>query len=181
MTVTNSPPNGTAPPSRTPEPLTESQRQFAAEHHNLIYSFLHEKGWDVDEYYDIAAFGFLRSVMRYFAVPNLQRYAFSTIAWCAMGQSIASYHRTEARRQACEKRYLSTVYSCPLDPFDDMAARLLLQDLATMSSPSQYELAVMRLQGYSIAEAARAQGVSPKRIRKLLAELYRVYLKLYCE
>lgn len=181
MIVTNSLPNGTAPLNSAPEPLTEAQRQFAAEHHNLIYSFLYEKGWDVDEYYDIAAFGFLRSVIRYCNIPSLSRYAFSTIAWRAMGQSIASYRRAEARRQASEKRYLSTAPPNPPGPFEDMAARLLLQDLAIMSTPDQYDLAVMRLQGYSIAEVARAQGMSPKRVRKLLTELYRVYLKLYNE
>ena len=45
--------------------MTEEQRQFAADRHNLIYAFLHEKGWAPGEYYDIAAFGFLRAVMRY--------------------------------------------------------------------------------------------------------------------
>lgn len=39
-------------------------------------------------------------------------------------------------------------------------------------------IARLRLQGYSIAEAALAQGVGPKRVRKLLKELYRVYLAL---
>lgn len=48
-----------------------------------------------------------------------------------------------------------------------------------MTSEEQYRLASMRLQGYSIAETARSQGMSPKRVRKLLREMYQVYLKLY--
>ena len=51
--------------------MTERQRRFAARNHNLIYRFLHEKGWEVSEYYDIAAFGYLRAVRRYLTEPGL--------------------------------------------------------------------------------------------------------------
>ena len=44
---------------------------------------------------------------------------------------------------------------------------------------NKYVLAEMRLQGYSIAEAAKAQGLSEKRVRSLLKEMFRVYLCLY--
>ena len=60
-----------------------------------------------------------------------------------------------------------------------METKLLLHMLAAVSGEKQYRLTVMRLQGYSIAETARAQGMSPKRVRKMLREMYLVYLKLY--
>ena len=159
--------------------MTEEQRQFAADRHNLIYTFLHEKGWAPGEYYDIAAFGFLRAVMRYLSEPRLRQYAFSTVAWRSMGQSIASYHRAEARRLESEQRYIQTVQPHNADPYAELEANLLLHDLVSMTSEEQYRLASMRLQGYSIAETARSQGMSPKRVRKLLREMYQVYLKLY--
>ena len=65
------------------------------------------------------------------------------------------------------------------DPFEELEARLLLHDLAAVSSERQYELAAMRLQGYTIAEIALAQGMPKIRIRRLLQELYRTYLQLY--
>ena len=40
--------------------LTEPQRQFAEEHHALIYQFLLDRRLDICEYYDIAALGYLR-------------------------------------------------------------------------------------------------------------------------
>ena len=162
-----------------PETITDAQRQFAADNHNLIYTFLHEKGWAPDEYYDIAALGFLRSAMRYLSEPHLHRYPFSTIAWRAMGQSIFAYHRAEARRIKGEQEYLLTVQPSATDPFEEMETKLLLHMLAAVSGEKQYRLTVMRLQGYSIAETARAQGMSPKRVRKMLREMYLVYLKLY--
>ena len=85
--------------------LTEDQRRFAAENHNLIYRYLYEQGRAVDDYYDIAALGFLSAVRRYMTKPELRRYAFSTIAWRSMKQSIASFHRAETRREAAERRY----------------------------------------------------------------------------
>ena len=84
-----------------------------------------------------------------------------------MQRSIAAFHRAEAQRTQAEQRYLETVP--PKDPMEELEARLFLQ----------YELAVLRLQGYSIAETARQCGMTPKRVRRLLKELYRVYFQLY--
>lgn len=159
--------------------MTERQRWFAAQNHNLIYRYLHEKRWEVSEYYDIAAFGYLRAVRRYLTEPGLSIYAFSSIAWQAMTQSIASFLRAEARRKDAERRYISEAASAVPDPFAELEARLLLHDLAAVSSRQQYALAEMRLQGYTIAEIALAQGMPKIRIRRLLKELYRAYFQLY--
>ena len=159
--------------------MTERQRRFAAKNHNLIYRYLHEKGWEVSEYYDIAAFGYLRAVRRYLTEPGLSIYAFSSIAWRAMAQSIASFLRAEVRRKDAERRYISEAAAAIPDPFAELEARLLLHDLAAVSSKQQYELAEMRLQGYSIAEIALAQGMPKIRIRRLLKELYQAYFQLY--
>lgn len=159
--------------------MTEQQRQFAAENHNLIYRYLHEKGWAVSEYYDIAAFGYLRAVRRYLTEPGLSIYAFSSIAWRAMTQSIASFLRAEVRRKDAEQRYISEAAAATPDPFAELEARLLLHDLAAVSSEQQYALAEMRLQGYTIAEIALAKGMPKIRIRRLLSELYQAYFHLY--
>ena len=62
---------------------------------------------------------------------------------------------------------------------EELEAKLPLHDLAAVSSKEQYALASMRLQGCSIAETACIQGMSEKRVRGLLRELYRVYMCLY--
>ena len=53
----------------TPKALTEEQRQFAAENHNLIYKYLWDRRLEIDDYYDIAVFGYLRAVKRYLTEP----------------------------------------------------------------------------------------------------------------
>jgi DNA-directed RNA polymerase specialized sigma24 family protein len=108
----------------------------------------------------------------------LTRYQFSTIAWNAMRRSLSSFHRAEERRRESERRYMDTLQQSGTDPYLAMESRLLLHDLAAVSSKEQYALACLRLQGYSIAETAKAQGMSPKRVRRLLKELFRTYLQL---
>lgn len=139
----------------------------------MIFSFLNEQRWDEREYYDIAAFGYLSAVRRYLTRPELRRYAFSTIAWRSMRRSIVSFHRAEARRTEAEQRYWAA--ASKKDSMEGLEARLLLHDLASVANRSQYELAALRLQGYSIAETARQCGMTPKRVCRLLKELYRAY------
>lgn len=160
-----------------PEALSPEQRQFAAAQHSLIFAYLKERQLYHGDYYDIAAFGYLRAVKRYLTEPGLRKYAFSTIAWRAMRQSIAAFHRSEERRKAAERAYAENQPPAT-DAWNDLEGDLILHDLAAVSSQEQYAIARLRLQGYSIAEAALAQGVSPKRVRRLLKELYRVYLTL---
>lgn len=131
------------------------------------------------EFYDIAALGYLSAVWRYHTDPGLRRYAFSTVAWRSMAQSIASFRRAESRRQEAEQRYIESVQAAPTDPMEELEARLILHDLASISSPEQYEMASLRTQGYTIQETARSLGIDARRVRKLLRELYRVYLQLY--
>lgn len=94
-----------------------------------------------------------------------------------MRRSIASFHRAEARRTEAEQRYWAV--ASKRNPMEGLEARLLLHDLASVANRSQYELATLRLQGYSIAETARQFGMTPKRVCKLLKELYRAYFQLY--
>ena len=94
-----------------------------------------------------------------------------------MQRSITAFHRAEAQRTHAEQRYLETVP--PKESMEELEARLFLHDLASVASRPQYELAALRLQGCSIAEAARQRGMTPKRVRRLLKELYRVYFQLY--
>lgn len=121
--------------------------------------------------------GYLSAVRRYLTQPKLRRYAFSTIAWRSMQRSIAVFHRAEALRTQAEQCYLETVPKS--DPMEELEARLFLHDLASVASRPQYELAALRLQGYSIAETARQCGMTSKRVCRLLKELYRVYFQLY--
>ena len=162
-------------------PLTEEQRRFAEQHHGLVYAFLRETGHSAAEYYDAAALGFLQAVQRYLTQPWLRRYAFPTVAWRAMGRGVATEHRTQERRRNAERRYLETMQATPPSLYADLETHLIFRDLMAGANEEQHRLALMRLRGYSMAEAAQAQGMGVRRARRLLKELHSSYLLLHSE
>ena len=62
-------------------PLTDEQRDYATEHHALVYKFLKDNHLPMDEFYDVIIFGYLRAVKRYLTEASLHQYKFTTIAW----------------------------------------------------------------------------------------------------
>lgn len=165
---------GPPPEAPVPTPLTEPQRRFAAQHHALIYGFLLERKLEIREYYDIATMGYLHAVLRYFSENALHRYRFSTIAWRSMNSSLNTFRRQEQRRESCEFSY-QAAHPPPDDAFDALQARLLLHDLFLLADEEQALLIRHRLCGCSLAEAARREGISVKRVRRRLKALYRAY------
>lgn len=141
---------GPPPEAPVPAPLTEAQRRFAAQYHALIYGFLH------------------------FTEKSLHRYRFSTIAWRSMNSSLNTFRRQEQRRQSHEFSY-QAAHPPPDDAFDALRARLLLHDLFLLADEEQTLLVRHRLHGCSLAETARREGMSVKRVRHRLKALYRAY------
>ncbi len=83
-----------------PEKLTEIEKQFAEKNHNLIYGFLHKRGYSIEEYYQIAVFGFVKAVEVYHRKPDVaEKYDFSYIAWQYMRAEIKDHVKTENNRK----------------------------------------------------------------------------------
>lgn len=84
------------------EKLSNTERKFAEENHNLIYGFLYQKELSIEEYYNIAVFGFLKAVQVYHRRKDLSgKYKFSVIAWKYMQSEIGNHLRMEHSK----KRY----------------------------------------------------------------------------
>lgn len=170
-------------------PLTKEQRDFATKWHNLIYTFLNEKGLPVEDYYDIVVFGFLRAVRRYFTEPELLKYSFSTIAWQAMDCDLTNHYKSQFRqkRQAYmvslhsyDGAYtLEDVLSAPDKVMAQLETELLLHDLAEQASRQHMAVVHMRSAGYNMREIAKKERIPMKRVRELLEEI-RVLLEEVC-
>lgn len=167
--------------------LTDKERQFASEHHQLIYGFLNQHGLPEGDYYGVAALGYLRAVHRYLDCAELKRFSFSTVAYRAMSQSV-SRHRRDLNRQAGVGYALSLdtggVDGAPLDcgisaaeraAYEELEENLLLHALAKRLSPGQIEVVRLRLQGYGIREIAQRQAVGEKKIRSLLQQVREIF------
>ncbi len=172
-------------------PLTPEQRQFAADHHGLVYAFLSEKKLPESDYYDIVIFGFLRAVRRYFTEPALKEYKFSTIAWNCMYVDLCNHFKSQHRQKRT-----ATVVSIHISNYDNglsleetigasdelmqqLETRLLLHDLAGRVSRQQMDMVRLRSSGYSDRDIARKHNVSNNQVKKMLDEV-RLALKALC-
>ena len=81
------------------EALNQKEREFAEEHHALIYAFLRYYHLPEAEYYDLLAIAYLRAVKEYNGKPELRgKYEFSTIAFQKMRDAkIKKYHADRVR------------------------------------------------------------------------------------
>lgn len=61
-------------------PLTAEERVFAAENAYFIDWYIRKHHLDYDEWYDVLAIAYLKSVKKWFAEHELHKYKFSTIA-----------------------------------------------------------------------------------------------------
>ena len=91
-----------------------------------------------------------------------------------MNSSLNTFRRQEQRRQSHEFSY-QAAHPPPDDAFDALRARLLLHDLFLLADEEQALLIHHRLHGCSLAETARREGMSAKRVRHRLKALYRAY------
>ncbi|MGL5436621.1 MAG: hypothetical protein ACRDBO_14650 [Lachnospiraceae bacterium] len=79
-------------------PLTEKERQFASENHYVIEWFFKITSYDMAEYYDVAAIGYLKAVKAWHAREELHKYSFATIAKKSMAGYIWSEQKKAERR-----------------------------------------------------------------------------------
>lgn len=172
------------------KPLTHAEKKFASDHHNLVYEFLHAHHLAIDEFYDIVIFGYLNAVRTYLSRTDLQIYAFPTLGWKLMMQSLSDFHK----EQTCQKRKsemsslrtdayannfsLEETLPATDDLMQQLEVELLLHDLAKHVSKQQMEIVRLKSSGYNLRDIATRQNTSTKRIRSLLEEVRCVLTEL---
>lgn len=77
--------------------MTEEQKKLVEENHNLIYSCLRRNGWQVEEYYDVAAIALCNAAMNYNSEHGSP---FVTYAWSCMMYAVFK----EIDKANCDKR-----------------------------------------------------------------------------
>lgn len=76
------------PKSFYERPLTPKEAQFATDNINIVWWYLDQQGLDRAEWFDVVIFRYLLSVKRWFALPDLQKVKFVTVACKAMKSAI---------------------------------------------------------------------------------------------
>ena len=144
-------------------PLTAEESAFAEEYHDMIFTYLRCHRLPVDEFYDIAVFGYLRAVRKYLARPELRQYKFSTIANRAMSCDI--HHSREywgrARRRGevfefNEDQDTHDLRDAVAETVDNIVN---FESLIQRITPMQRRIALLRADGYTSKEIAAICGI----------------------
>ncbi len=161
--------------------LTQEQQAFAADHHNLVYTFLNEHRLPEDDYYDVAIFGYLRAVSNYFNRSELREYAFSTIAWHCMWSDVFNQFRKQRRlnRNAVtvslddiydDHPVLADVFMVEDYIIEAMDLSMLREQLSIALPQEQAEVLQLAADGYSLRDIASLWERPLRHIESLFTE-----------
>ncbi len=145
--------------------LTNEQKQFAEEHHTLVYKYLSNHELSIEEFYDVAIFGYLLAVQEYLENPDLSRFSFTTVAWLRMRNCIAKefIYRNRPKRKATLVPYEEYRESASLEKLlpnrmQTIAESLDNQELAlkllSEMTPKEKEVVFLKANGYTYREIA---------------------------
>ena len=154
--------------------MNDFERKFAEENHNLVYGFLRRYGYSLENYYDIAIFGYLKAVQIYHRREDLQnKYAFPFVSWQYMRSEIGNYLRTQnAKKRKPAEAIVSldadyaeaeSLYNCiggNVTESEVLESALLAEFLSGVSD-TQRKIAEMKIDGYKGMEIYSALGIKP--------------------
>ena len=144
---------------RALRPMTQEEREFAEQKHDVVIDFLRCKRLPMDEFYDVVIFGYLSAVQQYFRNPPAG-VEFKAMAFRAMKDSIlreGEYH-SRAKRSGVTVG-LEDAENTLADPRQDTERRVeskaLLEQAAKVATPKEAKIIGFLLDGFALHEAAR--------------------------
>lgn len=163
--------------------LTDEQRKFAEEHHNLVYTFLKENGLMASQYYDIVIFGYLCAVQEYCEKEKLKKFPFAALAWKRMRREVFNYHKYLSKDISShtttmhlqDLRYdkaLEDVVGKQDELLVQLETELILHALAKKLPSREMRIIRMRLDGVGMHDIAKAEHITFRDIKRLLAGTY---------
>ena len=142
---------------RALRPMTQEERDFAEEHHDLAIDFLRYKHLPMNDFYDIVIFGYLSAVQQYFRNPP-SGVTFKAMAFWAMKDAVLREDECHARA----KRSGTTVNLVDVeiaDPRQDTERRVegkaLLEQLVNVATPREARIINLLMNGFGLREAAQ--------------------------
>lgn len=176
------------------QPLLEMEKKLAEENHNLVYSFLQQYGYSIEEYYNVAIFGFLKGIQKYSRIEDLRKkYQLAFICNQHMRSECRNYWKmknSQKRKPVEEIISLDAEYSENDNLYNCICGKSLeteiieieeLLQLLENLSDKQRKIAVMKMDGYRNKEIYSILEIRPstyykevKRIKAVLLECLEV-------
>ena len=83
----------------TERPLTDEERRFAEEHHDLMYLYMRTHDLDIEEWYDILIIPYLQAVKKYYQYEKLQKLRFEQVFFRTLDNARGNYYRDMNRQK----------------------------------------------------------------------------------
>lgn len=142
---------------RALRPMTQEEREFAEQNHNLVIDYLRCKCLPMDDFYDVVIFGYLSAVQQYFRNPPVG-VEFKAMAFRAMKDSVLRDGEYYARAKRCGSTVSLDTDTTP-DPKQDVERqtedKALLEHAASMATPREAKIIRFLVDGFALREAAR--------------------------
>lgn len=144
---------------RALRPMTNKERDFAEQNHNLVTDYLCYKHLPMDDFYDIVIFGYLSAVQQYFRNPPVG-VEFKVMAFRAMKDAVLRDGEYHARAKRCGVTVgLDDVGRALTDSRRDAERRVegkaLLEQAASVATPKEARIIRLLMDGFAFHEAAR--------------------------
>ena len=146
---------------RALRPMTQEEREFAEQRHDLVIDFLRYRHLPMDDFYDIVIFGYLSAVQQYFRNPPAG-VAFEAMAVRAMKDSVlreGEYHSCAKRRGVTvsldNTSIRSTIPDAKQDTERQVEGKALLERVVSVATPKEARIINLLIDGFVLREAAR--------------------------
>ena len=146
---------------RALRPMTQEEREFAEQKHDLVIDFLRYRHLLMDDYYDIVIFGYLSAVQQYFRNPPAG-VTFEAMAARAMKDSILRECEYYSRAKRCgvtvsldSMSSHSTVADPEQDTEQKVEGKALLEQVIRVATPKEARIINLLIDGFVLREAAR--------------------------
>ena len=137
--------------------MTQEERDFAEQHHDLVIDYLCRKRLPTDDFYDVVIFGYLSAVQQYFRNPPAG-VAFKAMAFRAMKDSVLREGEYHARAKRCA-HIISLDGMNVQDPKQDterqIEGKALLEQVVSVATPKEAKIISFLMDGFALREAAR--------------------------
>ncbi len=167
--------------------FTEKEKVMAEKYHNMVYSFLNSKGYNMEEFYPIVVMGYLKAVQKYCRNKELKKWSFSTICKNNMRREVGNYFR-DLNRQKRKPTGKIVYYDAPIEEDgetfayyfkvggfeDDIVGKDAVLQILKLLNNRQRKIVLLKLRGYKLKEIQEAVGVTQFCIKKELQEVKKV-------
>ena len=170
-------------------PLTEAERKFAEENYCLISRFLRYSRLDQEEFYDIAALGYLLSVEIYLNNAELRKKCcFKAVSYMYMRRAVYRYCRQQKAMKRCSADGKDTSFEVMenyieksayyAESYSSLECREAVKQIESSLTAEQRKIFRDRIKGYSLKEIAENIKVDPKRVYQQFGKIKNVAAKV---